>query len=338
MLTVAALGAAGCTSDSSSAADSAITRSTSVVVGASVLGNTNKPERACGPLAPLDPGMVAGGTHTVGSATVPNDPQRIVVVGNAPLDTLCALGMQARVVALTPSGDPALTPRYLGGWVSELPVLGGDGIADIDGIRALKPDVIIAAPASGQMAELSAVAPTVVAAANGWQSTVQSIGAGVGRGASTATALATFHTETVTAGKDLGAAQTEASMVRFTADSTEILGEASLPGQVFAELGMRRPVDQRFDSPVAKTVPEDNLRPLEGDVMFVAFAGKNSGLSDRGGDTPAVEHGRAVMESDAWRALGVTGGKTRVVDDGVWVDGGGLIAARQIVFDIQKSN
>ena len=120
-----------------------------MVVGVRVLGNTHKPEQACGDLAPLDPGMPADGEHSVttaagSSVAVPNDPQRVVVVGGAPLDTLCALGLQDRVVALTPSGDPELTPRYLGRWVSDLPAAGADGVADLDAIRALEPDVIIA--------------------------------------------------------------------------------------------------------------------------------------------------------------------------------------------------
>lgn len=337
-LTAAALGAAGCTSGAPSPADASIARSTSLVVGSSVLGNTNKPELACGPMAPLDPGMSPVGSHTVGSATVPNDPRRVVVIGNAPLDTLCALGLQDRVVALTPSGDPALTPRYLGRWVDELPIAGGDGVADVDAIRALAPDVIISGPVGpdeSQRGALEAIAPTVVATeANGWQSAVQVVGESLGRGAATAAALAAYRSETAATGQAIAASQTEVSVVRFTPDSTEILGEASLPGQVLTELGFRRPVSQRFDSPVAKTVPEDDLRAVEGDVMYVAFQDKNSGLSDRGGDTPAVEHGISVMDSDAWRALGVTGISTRVVDDGVWVTGGGLVAARLIVADI----
>ncbi len=335
---------AGCGSGSSAPADASITHSTSSIVGAGVLGNTHKPEQACGELAPLDPGMSADGTHLVAAGSgpglaVPNDPQRVVVVGQAPLDTLCALGLQDRVVALTPSGAPELTPRYLGQWVSEVTLAGADGVADIDAIRAANPDVIISGPgADSELAALQAIAPTVVApASGGWQQSVVTVGDGVGRGAAIRAALAAYDAETTAAGVRMAASQTEVSMLRFTPDGAEILGVSSLPGQVFTELGLSRPASQRFNSPTAKAVDESNLSPAEGDVMYVAFQDKNSGRSDGGGDTPAVAQGSLVMDSDAWRALGVTAGRTMVVDDGIWVDGGGLIAARLIVQDIQHS-
>lgn len=322
-----------CGGASSAPADASITRRTSLVVGAPVLGNGHKPDQSCEELAPLDPGLAAGG---------PNDPQRIAVVGDGPLDTLCALGLQDRVVAFTPSGGQDLAPRYLGGWVSELALAGADGVVDVEAVRAAAPDLIIVGTPNapeGQQAELAAIAPTVAAspAAGDWRRPVLEVGAGVGRGAAITAALQRYDVDAAATGERIAAPQTEVSMLRFTPDGTEILGESSLPGQVFAELGLRRPVSQRFDAPAAKPVDEADLRPAEGNVLYVAFEGKNTGRADRGGDTPAIVHGSAVMESDAWQALGVTGGRALVVDDGVWVDGGGLVAARIIVQDIRDS-
>lgn len=316
------------------------------MVESGVLGNTHKPEQACGELAPLDPEMSADGLHTVdtvgavSTVRVPNDPQRVVVIGDGPLDTLCALGLQSRVVALAPSASPEMAPRYLGSWVAELPMVGADGVVDVDAIGALGPDVIVTGPdgfADGQRRALEAIAPTVAAAGGTWQSSVETVGDGVGRGAAVRAALDAYRADTAAAGEDIAAAQTEVSMVRFTADGTEILGESSFAGRIFADLGLRRPVAQRFREPMALAVDEVNLRPAEGDFLYISFEGKNSGLSDRGGDNAAVKHGVSVMDSDPWRALGVTGGRSMVVDDGIWVDGGGLIAARLISQDIQAS-
>lgn len=333
VVAAASLASAACGSGVSAPADASIARRTSLVVGAPVLGNGHKPDQSCGELAPLDPGMAAGG---------PNDPQRIVVIGDGPLDTLCALGLQDRVVAFTPGGGQDGAPRYLGGWVSELALAGADGIADVEAVRAASPDLIIVGTPNapdGQQAELASIAPAIAAppTAGDWRKPVIEVGAGVGRGAAITAELQRYDADAAATGEQIAAPQTEVSMLRFTPDGTEILGESSLPGQVFAELGLRRPASQRFDSPTAKPVDESDLRPAEGDVLYVAFQDKHTGRADRGGDPPAVVHGSAVMESDAWQALGVTGGRALVVDDGVWVDGGGLVAARIIVQDIRDS-
>src|SRR5699024_6388642 len=108
-----------------------VARSTTRIAGAPVLGVGEEPAPACGPEAPVDPDT---------SPAV--DARRIVAVGSAALDTLCALGLQNRVVAVAPPAGPAPL-RYLGPWVQQPTDAGTAASPDAAAIRAAAPDLVL---------------------------------------------------------------------------------------------------------------------------------------------------------------------------------------------------
>ncbi len=327
VLSFAALGLSACASvPSEPVGDDGVPRSTTRIAGAPVLGVEEDPVAVCGPQAPLDP-----------DASPAVDARRIVAVGSAALDTLCALGLQNRVVATAPAAGAAPL-RYLGPWVQRPTDAGTAAAPDAAAIRAAAPDLVLIDESADAGAFGGTTARTVtVPTAGPWPTTVRTVADAVGRGGAAQAMISAFTGTAATTGHDIAASQTQASVARFTADGTQIQGAGSFAGQVLAQIGVPRPPAQRFASPSVRTVDEDDLAPIEGDVLFLSYAGKDSGDADAGGDTAAVRHGREVMGSGAWTALAVAKDRTFTVDDGVWARGRGLVAARQILDDVRGS-
>ncbi len=288
-----------------------------------VLGNDREPAQACGPEAAPDAGAA--------------DPATIVAIGTGALDTVCALGLQGRVVGAAVDGPD---PHYLGPWAVEAQRVGGDGQVDRAAVRAAAPELILVAPgpdgAAPQLpADLSDIAPvTVVEPEQDWTTAVREAGDALGRTTAIDALIDDYRTQAREVGEQRAATQTQISLLRFTDDAAELVGPTSLPGRVLAEAGFRRPPGQRFtDSPV-RAVDADDLSDAEADFMFLMFAGKNTGLSDTGGRPDSEEYGRTVMGSSAWEEIDVTAHRTWVVDDHVWFNGGGLVAAATILEDV----
>ncbi|MFI8566825.1 ABC transporter substrate-binding protein [Rhodococcus sp. NPDC078407] len=330
----AAVALVGCSDSEAQDDASTIIRTTTNIAGAGVVGNNRDTVGLCPALAPLDPTGVEGDTRPVGHAEgisdIPADPQRIVVLDAAGLDASCAVGIWERVVGsatLNPDfrgdGDQ---PLYLGTGLASVPSVGPVGAPNIDAIAALDPDLILGADSLGSDTydSLTAIAPTVfTATGQGWKDTFLQSAAALGRGQAGFDALASFSADAEQTGREIDASQTQASVIRFDADSIEVDGPNSFAGQVLAEVGVARPQSQR-DGPVS--VDPDNLEPVEGDIVYVRFAGPD-------GET----FGREVMDSDAWYALGsVTDGRIFAVNDTVW-SGSGIIAARAILDDLSAS-
>lgn len=338
VLTLAAavtLALTGCSGAAESDDDaSSIVRSTTEVAGAGVVGNDRDVTGLCSEPTPVDPAGVEGSVRPVGHAEgiseVPADPMRIVTLDVASLDASCAVGVWERVVgAATPNpdfrgdGDQEL---YLGTGISEIPSVGTVGAPDIDAIAGLSPDLIIGAETLGSAAydELSAIAPTVFTSSGvGWKDTFLQSAAALGRGQSAFDELARFSDDARQVGVEVNASQTQASVVRFLADSIVTDGPDSFASRVLDEVGVRRPPPQQETSVV---VPADDLSAAEGDIVYVRFDGDAGERS-----------GTAIMESEAWNALGsTTDGRVFVVNDTVW-SGSGVIAARTMLSDIADS-
>lgn len=326
---------AGC-SDTPAVTDNAstIVRSTTNVAGAGVVGNNRDTVGLCREIAPVDPTGVEGTVRPVGHAEgisdVPADPMRIVVLDPAALDASCAVGVWERVV-----GAPTLDPDfrgdgdqelYLGTGISEIPSVGSVGAPDIDAISGLDPDVIIGADSLGSDAydALSAIAPTVFTTSDdGWKGTFLQSSAALGRGQTAFDELARFSADAEQVGRDVSAAQTQASIVRFAPDSIVTDGPDTFAGQVLDEIGVRRPIPQQTES---VTIPADDLVDAEGDIVYVRFDGDD-------GET----FGTSVMTSEAWEDLGAAkDGRIFAVNDTVW-SGSGVVAARAILADVTNS-
>jgi iron complex transport system substrate-binding protein len=321
----AAVLVAGCSSQTDNA--SSIVRTTTNIAGAGVVGLERDTTTAC-PL-PSTPDS-ASGTHTVthaaGVSEVPADPQRIVVLTTSALDAACALGLWERVVGATTDEGPAPHPAYLGYGVNKIPAIGSATQPDLAKITELHPDVIIGDLPAGTASfdALRAIAPTVlVGTTSGWQAEFAGLAAGLGRGNAAATALENYRTEARDAGNTVAANQTQASVVRFTADQKQVQGSNSFAGAVLADAGVQRPAVQRGPS---YDIGSGDLGKAEGDLIYVIFAGE-----------AGKKQGETTLRSDQWKELGAaTDHRVFAVEDSIW-HGDGLTAARALLTDIRTT-
>ncbi|GAA1670863.1 Fe3+-citrate ABC transporter substrate-binding protein [Mycolicibacterium murale] len=309
--------------------------STTEVADAGVLGNLRRPDDSCpAEPAPVDPGPP---TRTVNSGTergdieVPADPQRIVALSGAQLDALCALGLQARVVAAALPDGSDQQPAYLGTAIHDLPDVGTRSAPDLAAIAAAGPDLILGGQAPQPSGDYFAIAPTVLMAdsADRWQDTVRAVGAATGRRQAADELLGRFADQAAQAGRDNDAQHFQASVVQLTDTGVRIFGAANFPASVLAAVGVDRPATQRFtDSPYIELGSDDDLAAADADLIFVSFA------------SPAARDRAAKFFSgDSWRALSAARDhRVYVVNNEIWQAGDGLIAARGIVDDLRVVN
>jgi iron complex transport system substrate-binding protein len=319
-----------------------VVTSTTKIAGAGVLGNQRRPDESCAaaPAAP-DPGPPTRPVrHAAGETQVPADPQRIVVLAGDELDTLCALGLQSRIVAAALPDDSPTQPWYLGTVIHNVPAVGTRSAPDIAGIRAAKPDLILGSQAltPEAYAALSAIAPTVFTGASGamWQDNVRLIGAATGRSGAANELVDGFNAQAAKAGADNDATHFQASIVQFTENTMRVYGTADFPASVFTDVGLDRPASQRFtDKPYIEIgTTETDLRgtadfsPADGDIVYVSFA--SPAAKDRAAD---------VLNSDPWRKLSANrDNRVFIVNNEVWQTGQGVVAARGIVADLKWVN
>ncbi|WP_188827992.1 ABC transporter substrate-binding protein [Nocardia camponoti] len=334
VLAVTALCAVAMTAGCAEQVDDAstIVRTTTNIAGAGVVGVQRDTTTACPLPSAADPasGPTRSVTNANGVTQIPADPQRIVALTPAAIDAACALGLWERVVGAVTLDGERPQPVYLGYGILKSPTVGPIGNPDPAKIAALKPDVILGDVASNS-AELSAIAPTVLVGANdSWQSDFVAYAAGLGRRSVAEAALGAYRAEAKEAGVAINAAQSQASVLRFTPDAITIQGTNSFAGQVLSDVGVQRPTPQRGpSSPVA--IDELSKRG-EGDIIYVMFGRDGSSASDA-----SEQYGRKVLKSTEFGELGAASDKrVFAVDDYVW-HGWGLTAARALVTDLKAS-
>lgn len=326
VLACLAVAVSGCANEPDDAAS--IIRTTTKIAGAGVVGIERDTTQACSLPTPADPaeGPTRTVQHAAGESRVPADPQRIVVLGTPALDATCAAGLWERVVGATTVPGPSPQPAYLGYGVLEVPGVGVATDPDPALIAQLNPDLILGEVPAGRAdyAALSAIAPTVLIGTDKtWEEQFSAFAGAMGRATAGREALDNYRTEAADTGKSINAAFTQASLVRFTATGSEIMGSETFAAQVLADTGAQRPTAQRETS---EPLDESDPVAAEGDLIYVMFAGPEG-----------QEHGESVMRSAEWKELGATtDGRTFVVDDALWHTTG-LTAARALLTDIRDS-
>jgi iron complex transport system substrate-binding protein len=320
---------------------SSLATSTTKIASAGVLGNQRRPDESCAPEPARFDGPPPGPLrHALGETAVMPDPKRIVVLAGDELDSLCALGLQTRIVAAAMPDGSDSQPSYLGTVVHDVAPAGPRSAPDLAAIAAAKPDLILGSQALTPEAypALAAIAPTVFTAAPGarWQDNLRLVGAATGRPRAADELIAGFTERARKAGEANDAAHFQASIVQFTDSTVRIWGAENFPGSVLAAVGVDRPAAQRFtDKPYVEVGITDadlsnspDLSAADGDIVYLSFA------------SPAArDRAPKILESEAWRALSANrDNRVFVVNNEIWQTGQGLIAARGIVDDLRWLN
>jgi iron complex transport system substrate-binding protein len=317
---------------------SSVITSTTKIAGAGVLGNDRRPDESCAAQpAPVDAGPPTRSVrHAAGETDVREDPQRIVVLSGDELDALCALGLQSHIVgAALPDGSPD-QPSYLGTVVHKLPGLGTRSSPDLAAIKAAKPDLILGSQTLTPKlySSLADIAPTVFTGAPGaaWQDNLRGVGEATARADAAGGLVEGFTAKA----HDDGAAHFQASIVQFTENSVRVYGSDNFPASVLTTVGLDRPAAQRFtDKPYIEIGSTDadlannpDFSAADADLVYVSF------------DSPgAKDRAPSLFDSDSWRRLSaVRDNRVLVVNNEIWQNGLGLIAARGVIDDLRWIN
>lgn len=333
-----------CGSDKPAATSSIVTPTTQIA-GAGVLGNDRKPDDSCaGDAAAPDPGPPPPARNAAGvvpgEAQVPADPQRIVVLSGDQLDSLCALGLQSRVIAAALPDGSSTQPSYLGKVIHDVPGAGPRDAPDLNAIAAAHPDLILGSVARTPTLypRLAAIAPTVFTAAPGaaWEDNLRGVGAATARGAAAEALIRSFRQRATDVGAKHDAPHFQVSVVQLTTSALRVYGANNFPASVLAAVGVDRPAAQRFtDKPYLEFGATDtdlsrnpDFSAADADIIYVSCA-----------SPAAADRAATVLDSAPWRRLGANrDNRIFVVNDEIWQTGQGMIAARGIVDDLRWVN
>lgn len=270
-------------------------------------------------------------THAMGTTKVPAAPKRVVVLDTDKVDTALTLGVKP--VGAARAGELTGWPTYFGAGATDgITQVGVLDEPDLEGIAALKPDLILGSKFRQEKfyAELSKIAPTVFTENVGktWKANFLLDGKALGKEQQAKDLLAAYEKRAKEVGAAIPNASTlKISLVRFMPDHIRIYGPESFSGIVLGDTGLARPDrqllaakdDKRFDK-----VSAERLTEVDGDFIFIAAYGEKS----------AAEQSK-ITAGPLWSTLSaVKSGKTQVVADETWMTGIGVTAANKILDDL----
>jgi iron complex transport system substrate-binding protein len=257
---------------------------------------------------------------------VPGQAERPMTLNADALGDTLALGVRPVRAAL----PGARVPAYMRTEAAGIDVVPPVTRLDLPAVEAAGPDLILgSSEGQGRLYRgLSKIAPTVMSDGGGgaWELTVRLHGESLGRTNDAERLLIDWDRRVAALRKTLGeeAAETEVSVMLVTRGGILMAGGESFPGKVLSDVGLARPVSQdgvrEFETVASEQVPA-----LGGDVILVSVA--------PGGE----ERFRGLAENPLWNRLrAVRAGALERVDTGTWWSGGGILAARAALEDLER--
>jgi iron complex transport system substrate-binding protein len=265
--------------------------------------------------------------HALGEAKVPGQAERPMTLTTDALDDTLALGVRP-VRAALPGGR---LPAYLRARARGVEVVPAVTAQDLAAIKAAQPDVILASAADqkGLYNKFRRIAPTVMTETGGvaWKLNARLHGEALGRTNDAERLLIDYDRRSARLQRALGnrLADTEVSVVLVTPREVRMAGLESFPGSILGDLGLSRPPAQQ-GSREYETVAPEQIPAIDGDLML---------LSVEPGARDALRRLEARPE---WRRLRVVrSGRIVRVDAGTWWSGGGILASRAAMRDVERA-
>nr|WP_035717631.1 iron-siderophore ABC transporter substrate-binding protein [Gordonia terrae] len=258
--------------------------------------------------------------HARGTADVPTNPQRVVVLEPVELDTAVALGVMP--VGAAVASNVAGIPKYLG--VDGVEAVGTVPEPDLESIAALKPDLILGTESrhSKLYDQLESIAPTVFMAsqADPWQENVLLVGQALGRKDKAQEMLNGFNERCAQIKETYDVDGETANLIRPRDETTlSLYGPVSFAGGTLQCAGFTIP-DRPWKDGLQADISPENIRDAVADSVFVT----TSDVNDPSTIPAAITQNRAAFPS------------VTLVDTSYWVSGVGLKGGALVLGDIER--
>lgn len=279
-----------------------------------------------------------GATRTVdtamGKVEVPAEPERVVVLDTAELDSALTLGV-------TPVG--ATRADVESGFLSYLPDEKVKGIEDVgtiaqpnlEAIAGLDPDLILTSKVrdAERYDELKQIAPTVMTETTGypWKENFTLHAKALGKTEKAAEVEAAYEDKVAEVTEALGgpdkAAAISTSVVRFVEGAdTRIYADKNYIATILEDVGLGRPdiIEESEDGFMVEVSPEQ-VDKADADVLFYTSYGD-----------PAKSGEEKALDSPLWKNMkAVESGNAFRIDDELWIQGIGYTAAGKILDELR---
>ncbi|WP_246040258.1 ABC transporter substrate-binding protein [Ectobacillus funiculus] len=278
--------------------------------------------------------------HAMGTTEIKGTPKRIVILTNEGTEALLAMGIKPVGAVQSWLGDPWYD--HIKDKMKDVQVVGTESEVNVEAIAALKPDLIIGNKIRQEKIydQLNAIAPTVFAETlrGDWKENFKLYAKAVNQEEKGNEVLKKYDDHVAALKKKLGdKVNQEVSVVRFMAGKTRIYYTDSFSGVILNELGFKRSKqqealftpDNKLGS-LAIEVGKEAIPQMDGDLLFYFTYAP-------AGDQAALDTEKDWTNDPLWKNLNaVKSGNAHQVDDAIWNTAGGVLAAEQVLDEIEK--
>lgn len=278
--------------------------------------------------------------HAMGKTEIPGKPERVIVLTNEGIEALLAVGVKPVGAVKAFTGDPWYD--HLKDQLKGVEVVGTEQEVNVEKIAALKPDLIIGNKIRQEAIydKLNKIAPTVFAETlrGDWKENLQLYAQAVDREKEGQKVLQKFDQRVNDLKAKLGdRVDQEVSVVRFMPGITRIYYTDSFSGVIFDQLGFKRPANQaklfKGDGKLGKLaveVDKELIPEMDGDILFYFTYAPE-------GDNEVKQLEKEWTHDPMWKNLSaVKKGNVHRVDDVIWNTAGGVLAAHEMLDQLEK--
>lgn len=281
--------------------------------------------------------------------TVPEHPERVVVLSEPTMDGTLALGVTP-IGVVTGRGQQTV-PNYLADVAADLPILGGIAQPNFEAIGAAKPDLILVDGTSVNnnppvVAALRKIAPVVYTgyAGGDWRVNFRHVAEALNMVDEGEKIIAEYDAKVEDAKPKLAKyADSTFSIVRWQGTGAALILKELLPGRALTDLGLKRPPNQdREGRGHSDPVSLENLKSIDADYMFFGTLGGSSIENPNAGGTTDINGGEKAL-AEAEKVPGFTelsayqNDRIILVDGSSWTSTGGPILMNSIIDDVLKA-
>ncbi|MBN8193625.1 iron-siderophore ABC transporter substrate-binding protein [Bacillus sp. NTK074B] len=270
--------------------------------------------------------------HAMGTTEIKGTPKKVVILTNEGTEALLSMGVTPAGAVQSWTGDPWY--EHIGDDMKDVEVVGTESELNMEAIAKLQPDLIIGNKMrqEEQYNQLKEIAPTVMAETlrGDWKENFELYAKALNKEEKGQKVLDEYDQRIEDLKGRLGdKLDQQVSMVRFMAGDVRIYHKDSFSGVILDELGFARPDGQDVDDFAEKGVTKERIPAMDGDVLFY--------FTYETGDGEANKLAEEWINDPLFQNLEVAK-KDRVyeVNDSIWNTAGGVIAANQMLDDIEK--